>query len=354
METGNSIAGGVEYATSLFDQATIERYLGYFRTLLEAMVADDTQAVDRLTILDEAERHQLLYGWNDTRTEFPADKCVHQLFEEQVERSPDAVAVVFEEDSLSYAELNARANRLAHYLQELGVKPDDRVALCVDRSLEMVVALLAVLKAGGAYVPLDPAYPPERLQFMLRDADPVALLTHSHLHNLLADMTPGLPVLLLDAPLWQDRVSDNPGPQNGLTSRHLAYVIYTSGSTGQPKGVMVEHRSVVIACAMACQRSFRGWRAKAMLLTLFHSTFDFSLWEIWERLLPWWQSNVVILPETVPRSGVLYDLVCRERTDFDHFVPYSGSDLFSNWSRHSGQKIRPIYLFNLAAAKLCQ
>ena len=130
------------------------------QSVVEALETAPATAVRTLEILPSDERHRLLCEWNDTRAEFPADKCVHQLFEEQVERSPDAVAVVFEEESLSYAELNARANRLAHYLQELGVKPDDRVALCVDRSLETVVALLAVLKAGGAYVPLDPAYPP--------------------------------------------------------------------------------------------------------------------------------------------------------------------------------------------------
>ena len=171
---------------------------------------------------------------------------MHELFEEQVREDPDAIAVVFEDEQLSYAELNRRANQLAHYLRELGVKPDDRVAICVERSLEMIVALLAVLKAGGAYVPLDPAYPHERLRFMLEDTAPVALLTQSHLQELFTG-TRAMPCPSLDlddaATPWQQQPETNPDPAAiGLTPSHLAYVIYTSGSTGQPKGVMVEHR----------------------------------------------------------------------------------------------------------------
>ena len=170
-EREDGIAGVVEYATSLFDAATVKRYLGYFRNLLEAMVADDTQAVDHLPLLD-TERHRVLYEWNATEAEYPRDKCVHELFEAQAARDPNAVAVVYEDEELNYTQLNARANQLAHYLRELGVKPDERVTICAERSLEMIIALLAVLKAGGAYVPLDPAYPVERLRFMLEDSGP--------------------------------------------------------------------------------------------------------------------------------------------------------------------------------------
>ena len=245
-EVGGCIAGGLEYATALFEASTIERYLGYFRTLLEAIVANDAQAVDQLPLLSPSERHQLLYEWNDTASDFPGDKCIHQLFEEQAEKSPAAVAVVYEEAELSYGELNRRANQLAHYLREQGVGPDARVALCVERGFEMIVALLAVLKAGGAYVPLDPSYPVERLRFMLDDSAPVALLTQTHL----ADLFPAsrdLPVFSLDAasPPWLDRPESNPDPAAiGLTPHHLAYVIYTSGSTGSPKGVMVQHQGL--------------------------------------------------------------------------------------------------------------
>ena len=176
-EAGKSIGGGLEYATSLFEPSTVERYLEYFRTLLEGMAADDNRAIDRLPLLTEKERHQVLYGWNATAVEYPSGECIHELFEAQAGRTPEATAVVFEQESLSYAELNGRANRLAHYLRELGVKPDARVAICVERGFEMIVGLLGVLKAGGAYVPLDPGYPEERLRYMLEDSKPVVLLT---------------------------------------------------------------------------------------------------------------------------------------------------------------------------------
>src|SRR5258708_1304087 len=174
------------------------RICEYMRTALEslthALERDPEKAVRTLPVIPAAERHRVLYEWNNTSAEFPSDKCVHQLFEEQVAKTPDAVAVVFEEEELSYAELNRRANRLAHYLRELGVVPDARVALCVERRFEMIVALLAVLNAGGAYVPLDPAYPPEQLRFMLQDSQPLALLTHKHLDQLLAGLDDNLPV----------------------------------------------------------------------------------------------------------------------------------------------------------------
>ena len=173
---------------------------------------------------------------------------MHQLFEEQVVRTPDAVAVVFEDEQLSYAELNRRSNRLAHYLRTIGVKPDDRVAICVERGLEMMVGLLAILKAGGAYVPLDAEYPVERLRFMLQDSAPVALLTQGRLEDLFTAVLPStLPVLDLTdpSPAWEQLSEADPDPQAvGLTSHHLAYVIYTSGSTGTPKGVMVQHQGL--------------------------------------------------------------------------------------------------------------
>jgi non-ribosomal peptide synthetase component F len=156
-EAEDGIRGGVEYATALFDGATIERFCGYLRNALTAIVSDDRRPVDRLPLLSRSERRQLLEEWNATRAEYPDDRCVHRLFEEQAAKRPDATGVFYKDDQLSYGELNVRANRLAHHLRKLGVKPDARVALCVERSLEMVVGLLAILKAGGAYAPLDPA-----------------------------------------------------------------------------------------------------------------------------------------------------------------------------------------------------
>jgi amino acid adenylation domain-containing protein len=250
-EAHGRIIGGLEYATALFDRTTVERHAGYLRRLLEAMAADDAQAVDRIPLLSETERHQLLVGWNATEANYPRDKCVHELFEAQAARTPQAIAVVYEDKHLTYEWLNAKANRLAHHLQILGVRPDDRVALCIEPSLEMVVGLLAILKAGGAYVPLGPDYPAERLSYMLSDCAPSVVLSNcparAALDSALALLAERPPVLDLerDAAAWVYQPAANPTPPSfGLTPRHLAYVIYTSGSTGQPKGVMVEHRGL--------------------------------------------------------------------------------------------------------------
>ena len=175
-ESGGGIVGEVEYATALFDADTVERYFGYFRNLLEAMVADDTQTVDRLPMLDAMERNRVLYEWNATEVEYPRDKCVHLLFEEQVARTPDAVAVVFEGEELSYAQLNARANRLAHYLRKVGVGTGGTVAILFERCLDTVVAEIAVLKCGAAYVPIDPSYSEERKTFLISDCEARAVL----------------------------------------------------------------------------------------------------------------------------------------------------------------------------------
>ena len=215
--------------------------------LVEALEHAPQMPIRDVEVLPEAERHEVLEQWNDTKAEFPSERCIHELFERQVENSPNAMAVMYEEKQLTYSELNSRANGLAHYLRTLGVKPDERVAICVERSLEMVVGLLGILKAGGAYVPLDPAYPIERLEYMLKDSAPVVLLTQAGLRSRLPNMSPTLPVLELDTPVasWTNQPSINPSrAQVGLTSRHLAYVIYTSGSTGTPKGVAMPHHAL--------------------------------------------------------------------------------------------------------------
>jgi amino acid adenylation domain-containing protein len=244
-EARGRIVGGVTYATSLFEPPTVERYLGYLRRVLEAMVAGEGQAVDRLPLLPEAERRQVVEEWNATAEPYPGDVCVHELFEAQAERAPDATAVVFDAEQLTYADLNSRANRLAHHLRALGVGPDVMVAICVEHHAEMIVGVLAILKAGGAYVPLDPAYPVERLRYVLADSVPVVLLTQTSLSRLFTEA--GLPVIDVeaDASSWADRPETNPDREHaGLATAHLAYVIYTSGSTGLPKGVMVRHRGL--------------------------------------------------------------------------------------------------------------
>jgi len=177
-EAGDRIVGGLIYASSLFEAATVERFAGYLRAVLREMVRDEDQPVGRIAMLSPGERRQLLQEWNETAAAYPQHACVHELFEEQVQRDPQAVALEFEGHRLSYGQLNERANGLAHHLRLLGVGPEERVAICVERSLEMVVGLLGILKAGGCYVPLDPAYPAERLGFMLGDATPKVVLTH--------------------------------------------------------------------------------------------------------------------------------------------------------------------------------
>ncbi|MET3381553.1 non-ribosomal peptide synthetase [Variovorax paradoxus] len=245
-ESEDGIGGQLNYATALFDEATVCRQWRCLEAVLRAMVADDSQQVDRIDLLDEQEREAIVEGFNESHVAAARPVLVHALIEEQAARQPDAQAIEYAGEALSYAELNARANRLAHHLRALGVKPDDRVAICAERSLELVVAMLGTLKAGGAYVPLDPVYPDERLAHMLADSGAVVLLTLQRLDARL--QTPGRCVrMMLDAeqPDWAEASSSNPDPAAvGLTPAHLAYVIYTSGSTGTPKGVMVEHRNV--------------------------------------------------------------------------------------------------------------
>ncbi len=300
----------LEYSTDLFDAATATRMLGHFARLLEAIVADPEQRLSKLPLLSEAERHQLLVEWNDTATVYPKDKTIHQLFEAQVEERPDAVAVVFEDHQLTYRELNRRANQLAHYLQRSGVRPEVRVGIMMERSVEMVVGLLGILKAGGAYVPLDAAYPKERLAFVLEDADLPVLLTQAHLHTEL----PGhrAKVVCLDTE-WADIAREsveNPVGTTMVTADNLAYVIYTSGSTGQPKGVLVTHHNVV--------RLFKATEAwfnfnETDVWTLFHSyAFDFSVWELWGALA--YGGRLVVVPYLVSRSPeAFYELLRREQ-----------------------------------------
>ena len=232
-----------EYNTDLFDAGTIERMAGHFVALLEGIVTKPIQQISQLPLLTEPEQRKLLVEWNDTQVEYTCEQCIHQLFEEQVQHTPDAIAVVFENQQLTYDELNCRANQLAHYLKVLGVKADVLVGLCVERSLDMVVGLLGILKAGGAYVPLDPEYPIERLSFMLEDAQVSVLLTQQHLIERLPEHQ--AKNVCLDTQ-WQ---AISQFSQHNLITDvraiNLAYVIYTSGSTGKPKGVMIEHQSLV-------------------------------------------------------------------------------------------------------------
>ncbi|MBC8954221.1 non-ribosomal peptide synthetase [Xenorhabdus sp. PB62.4] len=242
-EKAGEVVGELNYSSALFDPETIERQVGYLLALLRAMVSHPQQSVTTVDILSSTERTLLLETWNATETPYPEQLCIHQLIEQQVEKTPDATALVYEGQTLSYAELNADANRLAHQLIALGIAPDQRVAICMASSPARVVGLLAALKAGGAYVPLDPAYPGERLAHILNDAAPSIILA-DETGRLALDEEALAGLTLLDPNTLPDQPDSNPQVP-ALTSRHLAYVIYTSGSTGVPKGVMVEHRGLV-------------------------------------------------------------------------------------------------------------
>ncbi|HEU0055230.1 MAG TPA: condensation domain-containing protein, partial [Longimicrobium sp.] len=275
-EEDGQLIGDLEYATSLFERATVERWLVYLRRVLEAMVADDALAVDRLPMLPSAERALVLREFNDTRREYPREACVHELFEAQAARTPGAVAVVFEDERVTYAALNERSNRLAHHLRALGVGPDARVGICVERSVEMVVGLLGILKAGGAYVPLDASYPVERLRDMVEDSAPAVLLTHPPLAATAAALATGSVIPVLDLAgdeAWARLPATNPG-REGLGPRNLAHVLFTSGSTGRPKGVMLEHGSLVNRLAWMQDRY--GMTSDEALLQKTPFSFDVS------------------------------------------------------------------------------
>ncbi|MDB9450245.1 non-ribosomal peptide synthetase, partial [Dolichospermum circinale] len=245
-ETDQGLLGSWEYNTDLFDSSTIERMATHFQNLLSAIAENPAAKVGELPLLSAAECHQLLVEWNDTASEYPTDKCIHQLFEAQVERTPDAVAVVFDDEELTYSQLNSRANTIAHHLQSQGVRPDVLVGLCMERSPLMLVGLLGILKAGGTYLPLDPAYPSERLHFMITDAQVTLLLTQHNLQDLLFQQT--APIVCLDNDLNLTTEHSLTNPVSQVTPEHLAYVIYTSGSTGTPKGVPICHHSLATHC----------------------------------------------------------------------------------------------------------
>ncbi|HEY0404306.1 MAG TPA: amino acid adenylation domain-containing protein, partial [Pyrinomonadaceae bacterium] len=287
-ETGDGLSGAFEYNTDLFDKATIERMVSHFQTLLASIVAAPERPTSRLPLLSVAEEYQLLVEWNDTQREYTQGRSMTELFEAQAERTPAAVALICEDERLTYAELNAQANQLAHYLRRLGVGPEVLVGLLAERSREMVVGLLGILKAGGAYVPLDPSYPQERLAFMLKDTQAPMLLTQERLIENLPEHQAR--IVCLDTQ-WKEIAAEsveNLSPQT--RAENLAYVIYTSGSTGRPKGVAIAHRS-----ALAFLHWARGQFEPEDLAGTLASTsicFDLSIFELFAPLS--WGGAVVL------------------------------------------------------------
>lgn len=317
-EAAECLQGEFEYATDLFEATTVARLAGHFRTLLTAIVADPRRRILSLALLDANQREQILEGWNSTRRDYPLQWCMHELFEQQAARSPHAIALRLDAQTLTYSELNQRANRLARHLRALGVGPDRLVGVCLQRSLDLPLAMLAVMKAGGAFVALDPNYPPERLALMLVDAAAPVVLTHEKLRPLFAPgAAPGpshdTTVLALDAQtaLWSSNAADD---LPALASpEHAAYVIFTSGSTGQPKGVLVTHRGMC---------NHKHWELECLRLDPSHRvlhkasiSFDASIFELFAALLvgasvvlarPGEHGDIHYLARTIREHGVTH------------------------------------------------
>ncbi|MFD2169281.1 amino acid adenylation domain-containing protein [Tumebacillus lipolyticus] len=278
-EVNGEFVTSFEYDINMFDRTTMERMATHFATLLQELVRDPKIAVGEVNLLSAEEQKRVLHDWNETDVDFGTKAPLHRMFEEQVERTPDAIAVRFEEEVRTYRQLNEAANRLAHLLQRSGVRPDALVGICMERSVEMVVALLATLKAGGAYVPLDPSYPQERLTFIVEDAKPEVLLTQAHLQDRLEFSAQN--VIAVDRVDISGEMVEN---LRDLTEmEHLAYVIFTSGSTGRPKGAMLTHRA--ICNHMLWMIASYGIDASDRVLQKTPFGFDASVWEFWAPLL---------------------------------------------------------------------
>jgi amino acid adenylation domain-containing protein/non-ribosomal peptide synthase protein (TIGR01720 family) len=301
-ETPSGLAGAIEYATDLFDRATIERLITRFERLLEAAAGDPDARILDIALLTEAERSRLTVEWNATATPCPQNSCLHDLFAEQVARRPDAVAVQFNDQQLSYRELESRANRLAHYLRARGVGPDVVVGICVERSLDTIIALLGILKAGGAYLPLDPTYPAERLATMVADAQAKLVVTQVALASRLpADRCPQVH---LDGDAPQIERAPDKAPHSGAGPDHLAYVTYTSGSTGRPKGVGVTHSNVP---RLVTGANYIEISADDVLLHMAPLAFDASTFEIWGALLN--GAKLIIYPDRFVDLSRLHGII---------------------------------------------
>ncbi|PLZ48403.1 non-ribosomal peptide synthetase [Fischerella thermalis] len=314
-DTEHGLLITAEYNTDLFNADTIHRLLGHFQTLLTGVVKNPDQCIADLPLLTAPEKQQLLVDWNNTKTDYPQNLCVHHLFEEQVEQTPDAIAVVFNKETFAYRELNQRANQIAHSLQQLGVQPDVIVGICMERSPEMVIGILAILKAGGAYLPLDTAYPQERLALMLADAGVKVLLTQQHLVKKLPPHQAQVICLDTDSETFAAHSQENLVGE--VKPENLAYVIYTSGSTGIPKGVMNTHLGL-------CNRLL--WMQDAYQLTpadrvLQKTPFSFDV-SVWEFFWPLLTGAILVLakPEGHKDAGYLVELIAQEQITTLHFV----------------------------------
>ncbi|MCI5145933.1 MAG: amino acid adenylation domain-containing protein, partial [Candidatus Electrothrix sp. AR3] len=305
-----------EYNAELFTSSTVERFLANFCMLLSGMVSDSRQHISCLPLMTEEERHQLLMDWNNTAVDYPWEKPIHQLVEEQAEKTPDAVAVFFEGQELTYQELNCRANQLAHYLQNLGVKSESLVGICIERSLEMVVGLLGILKSGGAYVPIDPTYPADRIAYMLENSQVPILLTQDHLQATLPEYEGHL--ICLDAD-WDSIAAEKQKKlASKFTPEDLIYIIYTSGSTGKPKGTMNTHKGLINRI-LWMEDEYRLTPEDSVLQKTPFS-FDVSGWEFWWTLIMG-ARLVIAKPEGHKDPNYLIQLITEQHITVLHFVP---------------------------------
>lgn len=305
----------LEYSTDLFEAATIKRMIGHFKTFLEGIVRDPNRRLSELPLLTEEER-KLQIGWNDTEVDYATRHCLHRLIEDQVEKTPDRIALSFEGDELTYRTLNERANDLAHRLIAMGVGPDLPVGICAERSVEMVVGLLGILKAGGAYLPLDPNFPPDRLAFMIADAKLTVILAQRQLAQKLPPSTVRLTFLDPEPDdLAPDRTA-NPGPR--ATEDNLAYVIYTSGSTGKPKGAMIAHRG--IRNRLLWMQQAYGLTGADCVMQKTPFSFDVSVWEFFWPLLTG-ARLAIARPGGHQDPAYLIDLINQQNVTTVHFVP---------------------------------
>jgi len=333
VDTDESFICSLKYRTDLFERATIERMAGHYEQLLTAILADPTRHVSILPLLTEAERVQILVEWNRTATPYPHDKTIHTLFEQQVAHTPDEVAVTYEDDELTFGELNARANQVANRLRNLGVGRDALVGLCVERSVDLLVGLFGILKAGGAYLPLDPSYPPARLAHMLVDSQasvvvtasadtrrPAAINARAVVEQLRSEVESGWTVVDLRAERHALAALPTVNLQHSTQSRDLAYVIYTSGSTGRPKGVMISHRSALHLAAASKRAIYDRYPGAGMRITLNAPlSFDASVKQI---VMMIYGHSLDILPQEIRfDAGALVEYIRRRRIDVVDCVP---------------------------------
>jgi amino acid adenylation domain-containing protein/non-ribosomal peptide synthase protein (TIGR01720 family) len=332
---GTDLSISIYFDNRRFDSATIERMHGHLQTLLERIVEDPGQRLADLGIMNEHERRRLLFEWNDTRTAYPSEACAHQLFEQQAVRTPNAIALAFEGQELSYGELDKRANQLSRRLRGLGVGPESLVGVYMERSLEMVIALLGVLKAGGAYVPLDPRYPHERIAYMLKDAQVCVLLTQNNLlDSLPAEMCAH--ILCLDRDAADIARASSQAAENEVVANNLAYVIYTSGSTGMPKGVEIPHRAVVNF--LYAMREQVGINSSDTLLAVTSLSFDIAALEIFLPLAT--GAKVEFVSRRDASDGArLYELLRESHASFMQATPTTWELLLNaGWRNNFGLK----------------